>query len=152
MVGDVPLREQAMKVYVAGGSSERLTVVQPLIDRLIAAGVEVTFDWTRCGEWDRPGDEVAWFAAASADERGVHVADVVWLVMPGQKSEGSACEWGMALALKKVCIVSGATGSRNIFTTLASRAFHDHEEALEWLLSMQQREQRKSMQSATVKA
>lgn len=127
-----------MKLYIAGGSYERLTVVQPIVDRLIGAGVEITYDWTRDPGWNAPVTPEVLAAAARRDMRGIVEADVVWLVVPADKSEGSAGELGIALALGKVCIVSGECSARNIWTTMCAVGFSSHALALEWVLEMYQ--------------
>lgn len=125
-----------MKLYVAGGSSERLTVIAPIIDRLRDAGVDITFDWTRWEGWQRPNDPAVIGEAAKRSMRGIVEADVVWLVVPKDKSEGSAGELCMGLVLGKMCIVSGETGARNIWTSMCEVAFSSHGLALEWVLEM----------------
>lgn len=119
-------------VYVAGGASERLTVVRPLIDRLLAAGVVITHDWTRCEGWDMPALSVTYrqrFALQDLD--GVRRAGLVWYVAPSTKSEGSAAELGAALALRIPVVVSGpADALGRIFPALAGVHFRAHGDAL----------------------
>lgn len=111
-----------MKVYVAGGSSER-GMVGNWIAALVALGVEVTLDWTRGAEWDldREPTREELERCAATDLDAIRRADMVWLLVPQLKSEGSAAELGFALALGKTVVVSGEVGARNIF---ALRCIH----------------------------
>lgn len=122
------------RVYIAGGSSERLTVVRPLIELARVLGVDVVHDWTADPGWDlgRMPTSEEFRESALRDLDAIRRADVVWLVVPAQKSEGAAAEIGYALALKKRLIVSGEVGARNIFALLArpEDVFASHEEAL----------------------
>lgn len=123
-------------IYVAGGSSERLTVVRPIIDRLLAAGVEVTYDWTRDPGWESTScATVDMMRAAERDMRAIRSADIVWYLAPEKMSEGSACELGMALALGKRVIVSGphATAHGRIFPLLAIERYEGHESVAAFL-------------------
>lgn len=126
-----------MRVYVAGGSSERLTVVRPFIDRLLAAGVTVTHDWTRCEGYDQAPIDAQLRGYAQRDLVGVSAADVFWLIAPEDKSEGSASELGAALILGKRVLVSGpmAMALGRIFTLLASEIHRMHETAFEAIVS-----------------
>jgi hypothetical protein len=123
-----------IRVYIAGGSSERLAVARPLIERAKELGVDVTADWTRDPGWDLGRtptlDELR--ESARRDIAAIEAADVVWLVVPRQKSEGASAEVGYALALRKRLVVSGEVGARNIFALLArpEDRFASHEEAL----------------------
>lgn len=131
------------RVYIAGGSSERLTVCRPLIERAKERGAEVTADWTRDPGWDlgRPptGDELR--ESAERDLAAIRRADVVWLIVPAQKSEGAAAEVGYALALGKRLVVSGETGVRNIFALRAAPGdvFARHEDALAHVVRLSRR-------------
>jgi hypothetical protein len=131
-------------LYIAGGSSERLTVVRPLIDACLAAGVSITLDWTRLPEWDDPQQQTHEFyrMRARQDLDALARAQLFWLVVPEQKSEGSAAELGYALAFEELghdIIISGTTGTigaRNIFVLLADRIFTEHKEALAFVISV----------------
>lgn len=116
-------------VYVAGGSSERLTVVRPYVDRLLAAGVVITYDWTRDPGWEGSPTIVDLMRAADRDMRAIRSADVVWYLAPEKMSEGSAAELGAALALGKRVIVSGphASAHGRIFPLLAIERYETHE-------------------------
>jgi hypothetical protein len=120
-----------VKIYVAGGSDERLTVVRPYIDRLIAIGHVITHDWTRCEGYERRPLEHEYSEWAAADLIGVEIADVFWLLACESKSEGSHAELGAALVLDKRVIVSGpkARAWGRIFTRLASEIHDSHEAA-----------------------
>lgn len=121
-----------MKVYVAGGSSER-GMVRGWIERLRAEGIEITHDWTDDPGYGRGcGREVGrhfgdlWLQVsvicgpgglcssctsprriAQTDRDAIDAADVVWILMPAQKSEGAAWEFGYAVGKSKHTIVSG---------------------------------------------
>jgi hypothetical protein len=131
---EVSLRLGGLGVYVAGGSSERLEIVRPLIEKLQAAGVRVVHDWTRDPGWDVRGvpSDAVLRTAARSDVDAVRRADVFWLVVPEKKSEGAAAEFGIAVALGKRIVVSGEIGARNIFALLAEPgdALASHAEGL----------------------
>jgi hypothetical protein len=110
------------RVYLAGGSDERLTVVRPYIERATAAGIEVTFDWTRSPGYDRESTVTERAKWASLDLEAVRSADIVWVLCPDAKSEGCSAELGAALALGKRVLVSGPHARREsrLFNLLAS--------------------------------
>ena len=118
-----------LRVYVAGGAAER-GACGTWIARLRGAGVEVTHDWTVDPGWNDPAPSpVGLAAAAAADLDGVRRCDVLWLLCPAEKSEGSACELGAALALGRRVVASGpwdAVG--RIFPGLAGVRCGTHEE------------------------
>ena len=119
-----------LRVYVAGGAAERLTVARPWIARLQAAGVCVTHDWTVDPGWNDPAPSpVGLAAAAAADLDGVRRCDVLWLLCPAEKSEGSAAELGAALTLGRRVVVSGGWDwLGRIFPGLAGVRCGTHEE------------------------
>jgi len=125
-----------LRVYVAGGAAERLTVARPWIRALQGAGVCVTHDWTVDPGWDDPAPSpAALAAAAAADLDGVRRCDVLWLLCPAAKSEGSAAELGAALALGRRVVVSGGWGEMGrIFPGLAGECYAHHEEAFRGVL------------------
>lgn len=130
---DLYRRRARLSVYVAGGSSERLEIVRPLIEQIQAAGFDV-HDWTRDPGWDVPGvpsDDV-FRTAARLDLDAVRRCDVFWLVVPAKKSECASAELGIAVALEKRIIVSGEVGWQNIFALLTrfGDVFASHEETL----------------------
>ncbi len=139
-------KNRPLRVYIAGGSSERLTVVRPLIERAKELGVDVTADWTRDPGWDLgrmpTNDELR--ESALRDVAAVEAADAVWLIVPAQKSEGASSEIGYALALKKRLVVSGEVGARNIFALLAwpEDRFELHDEALARVAEISRRRER----------
>ena len=118
-----------LRVYVAGGAGER-GECGVWIRRLTTAGVEVTHDWTVDPGWNDPAPSpVGLAAAAAADLDGVRRCDVMWLLCPATKSEGSACELGAALALGKRVVVSGGWDwLGRIFPGLAGVRCGTHEE------------------------
>lgn len=119
------------RVYVAGGSSERLTIVRPMLDRLRAAGVTITHDWTTCPGFDRESTRLEQCRWATEDFEGVYNADLLWLICPAEKSEGAHAELGYAIARRTPVIVSGpATAHHRIFPLLAGMIFPSHADAL----------------------
>ena len=129
-----------LRVFISGGSSERRDVVRPLVDQIQAAGLVVTYDWTRDPGWylGRPPTNAELLESSQRDLDGILRAHVLWLVVPIHKSEGSAAELGFALAHGRRIVVSGPTGPRNIFA-LRARAedtFDYHEHALAHLVAM----------------
>lgn len=125
------------KVFVSGGTSERLTVVRPYVDELIRRGFEITHDWTRCPLYDRESTEDERREQARRDLDGVRAADVVWLMMPEEKSEGAHVELGAAFILWKPVVVSGprARAPGNLFSLLASEIRATHEAGLNAVLA-----------------
>jgi len=129
-----------MRLYIAGGSDERLTVVRPYIDRMIAHGVTITHDWTRCEGYDREHTDDERRAWALADEKGVESADLVWIIVPDAKSEGSATEIGIARGRRIQFIASGARARGNIFVLLAASIFDAHESAFRAIVDVHEKE------------
>ena len=131
-------KEHVPALYIAGGSSERLTVCQPRIDRAIQAGATITYDWTRTPNYDvtRPS-ETSLRADAARDVRAVLRADVLWILAPQQLSEGASTELGLALGARGVgewdghIVISGEHARRNIFALLADAVFDTHDAAWE---------------------
>ncbi len=119
-----------LRVYVAGGAAERLTVARQWIRRLQEAGIEVTHDWTQDPGWDCAAPTRASLdAAAREDLDGVRRADVLWYLAPATKSEGAACELGAALAWGKRVVVSGPWEALGrVFPGLAGVQCGTHEE------------------------
>lgn len=120
------------RIYVAGGSDER-AIVREFIARLVARGWEVTHDWTTDPGYDAPPSTNAKRRAANLDEAGVRLADVVWIVVPSEKSEGAAVEFGIARGLRKRTVVSGPDCARCLFWLNADHVFESHEAAMMWL-------------------
>jgi nucleoside 2-deoxyribosyltransferase len=138
-----------MLIYVAGGWLEKDTIVVPLLRRLRAEGIEVSYDWTGDGPSAVTVEEhIKAEASLSQDERkmfafrdyeGVKNADLVWLVVPGYEgSTGSWTELGLALAFGKPVIVSGAGHKKNIFTTLSQQICETHEEGFQKVLRVKE--------------
>ena len=119
------------RIYVAGGSGERLTVVQPMIRRLQAEGARITHDWTLCPGFDYDGTPAELAGWAREDLEGVRNADLVWVMVPEDKSEGAHAELGAAIILGKTVFASGphCYSARRIFPLLASRVFATHDAA-----------------------
>lgn len=130
-----------LRVYVAGGSSERL-LVQRWIDELVRQGIKVTLDWTRDPAWDlgRTPTHEELAAIAAREEEAIDAAHMVWRLVPVAKSEGSAHEGGYASAKGKLRIVSGEVGARNVFELLPDvLRFATHEEAAAHIVSLAMR-------------
>lgn len=125
------------KVFVSGGTSERLTVVRPYVDGLIRRGFEITHDWTRCPLYDRESTEDERREQARRDLNGVRAADLVWLMMPEAKSEGAHVELGASLILCKPTVVSGprARAHGNLFSLLASEIWDNHRAGFDAVLA-----------------
>ncbi len=118
-------------VYAAGGSSERLTIVRPMLDQLRSAGIAITHDWTTCPGFDRESTREEQMRWAAEDLDGVRRADLLWLICPAEKSEGAHAELGFALALGKLIVVSGpANAQHRIFPLLAGIHYPSHADAL----------------------
>jgi len=120
------------RVYLAGGSSERLTVCRPLIERLQSAGVSV-HDWTNDPAFSL-GREPTLAELRDAAHRDLHAlvdAQIMWLVVPVQKSEGSAGEFLAGILNGHTTVVSGEVGVRNVFALLADHICETHEEAFD---------------------
>lgn len=121
-------------VYIAGGSSERNLCASLMADAR-AAGWTVTYDWTQDPGYlvSRSPEQLR--AEAQLDLDAVRAADVVWVVAPACKSEGSHCELGAALAWGKRVLVSGphVLALGRIFPLLAE-VYPTHEAAFLALL------------------
>lgn len=127
---DRQLRSRPLRVYVAGASSERFTVIRPTISRLRAVGCVVTHDWTTCPGFDRPSTEEEKRQWAAEDLQGVRSADLLWYMAPVDKSEGSHGELMAAIVLGKRTVVSGPWWAHGrIFPLLAGERYDDHEVA-----------------------
>ena len=108
--------KRPFRVYLATGSTVRLTTARPWIERLQAHGISV-YDWTRDPGWDlgRPPTESELIDAAIRDEDAIIVCDLFWYIVPPEKSEGAASEIMLAKCYGKPIIGSGDFGPRNIF-------------------------------------
>jgi hypothetical protein len=137
------IEQDILSLYIAGGSSERLTVGRPWIDRAIAECARITHDWTRSDGYEqtRPSDTFL-RGQAMVDTQAVISADVFWLLAPVELSEGASTELGIALAASILTrinsgkprariIVSGPWARRNLFALLADEIYETHEEAWE---------------------
>lgn len=120
------------RIYVAGGSEERL-MVRTLIERLRVRGWEVPHDWTNDPGYDAPPSTNSKRRSARLDEAAVRAAEILWVVAPREKSEGAAHEFGMARGLGKKTMVSGPDCARCIFWLNADHVFDNHEAAMMWL-------------------
>jgi hypothetical protein len=136
--------QDTLSLYIAGGSSERLTVGRPWIDRAIAEGVRITYDWTRADGYEDPDPSIVLLRRnAGVDAHAVFTADILWILAPKLPSEGAWTEYGIALAAtladqmlgtKKRLVVSGRYARRNLFALLADEIYETHEDAWAALL------------------
>lgn len=113
---------------------------QPLIDGLIAAGIDVTHDWTRDPSWDRDpstvtvADEVSWVKRRIDC---VRKADILWYAAPMSKSEGSHGQLVLAIGLGKTVVASGQLDAHGrLFPSVAQRAFGTHDKALAYIIAL----------------
>ena len=114
-----------LSVYVGGGSGDRAECAE-WMDELRKAGVHITHDWTRCEGYGRESTATERATWAQRDIDGVRAADVVWIRIPREKSEGSHGELCAALALGKRVIVSGHYDAHGrIFPALCETAPDD---------------------------
>lgn len=125
-----------IKVYVAGGSDERLDRARPVIEFLQGEGITVPYDWTRSPGYDRELTPAESEQQARLDFDAIRAADIVWIMAPAAKSEGAATELGIALALGKTVFISGryAVIPSRLFNLLAGRIFSSDAAALREVL------------------
>jgi hypothetical protein len=113
----------AMKIYVAGASSE-IETARGWMKRLREAGFEVTVDWPTMIDQgggvanDLPGEAAR--KAAWTDLRGVSDAEIFWMLVPEVETKGAWIELGYALSESVVVFMSGRIGfvKKCIFATL----------------------------------
>lgn len=84
-----------MKFYIASGF-ENKEIVRKVRDRLVAAGHEHTYDWTKN---ERAVTEADLIRIGTAERDAVMDSDVVLVLLPGGK--GTHTELGIALGLHK---------------------------------------------------
>lgn len=104
------------RVYLATGSTVRLTTARLWIERLQSKGFSVC-DWTRDPNWDlgRMPTEAELVESATRDEDAIATCDLFWYIVPAEKSEGAASELMLAKCYGKQIVGSGDFGARNIF-------------------------------------
>ena len=96
-----------MKVYFSTTSSD-LERARELMEVLVYAGHEITYDWTQGFEREPEMSDREMTERADADIDGVHRADAVVVAMHPKMEEqmtGAAIEIGAAFALDKPVIV-----------------------------------------------
>jgi nucleoside 2-deoxyribosyltransferase len=129
----------SLRVYVAGPSARRASIAV-LLATLRAHGAAITFDWPAADGWDRDLSEDERAAVANRCLWGVTEADLVWVLLDAEKSEGAAAELGIALTLRDVLgaavevIASGPLDGSRVFPAQANQRFEDHEAALGYVL------------------
>jgi nucleoside 2-deoxyribosyltransferase len=135
-----------MKVYVAGASAER-GEVSKYMQLLRDAGITVTLDWVAIIDGEDGGVSNEGLSTerrrelAKADLQGVADADIVWLIVPNNFSAGAWVELGYAFGLGKSVIASG-NYERSIFTSHCVVEFRSHDDALAWLIDLDDQEAR----------
>jgi hypothetical protein len=133
--------QDILPLYIAGGSSERLMVGRPWIDRAREAGARITFDWSRASGYDEQLGEKERLTDVMNDIGAVMRAGVFWLLAPAEVSEGAATELGIAIATaiktrtadkpRTRIVISGPHANRNFFALIADEIHATHEEAWE---------------------
>ena len=97
------MSDDAPRIYVAGASHERLTVVRPLMEAVVERGFVNAFDWTRAPGFDGPVAPEVDEQVARDELDAISASRVFWYVAPAEhKSEGSSTELGYALALLRL--------------------------------------------------
>jgi hypothetical protein len=134
------------KIFVAGGSSERGEVAAA-ISILRAAGWAITFDWPELMKHEPDVKEPRFLEKLGMDlKNGMRSADIFWLLLPREKSEGSSFELGFFSGYfdrdaKGGIIVSGDASVLGRLYPYAMGAkgklFSDHADALDYLIRMQ---------------
>lgn len=115
-VEPISKNNRPFNVYLATGSTVRITTARLWIERLQAKGFSV-YDWTRDPNWDRGWElsEAQFVESALRDEAAIRECDLFWYVVPEEKSEGAASELMLAKCRGKTIVGSGRFGARNIF-------------------------------------
>lgn len=129
----------AANIYVAS-ATEQLSLVEHYVDRLRSENFVITYEWTkdvREGGF-KPDSELTETHrryAARMDSHGVSVCDLLWVLTAPRKDQGCGMwiELGIAIALKKKIVVSGAQSKRSVFTELCDAKFDDHEDAFRFI-------------------
>lgn len=133
----------SLRIYVAGPSSRRASIAVLLVT-LRAHGAVITFDWTArmMADQGRELTEADRKDIATLCRFGVADADVFWLLLDADKSEGAHAELGMAIIARDLVgsgitiVVSGPCGGTRVFPFEADRRFDDHESALAFVLGL----------------
>lgn len=134
------------KIFVAGASSERGEVAAA-IAMLRAAGWEIVFDWPELMKSEPNVKDPRFLEKLGMDlKNGMRRADIFWLMLSREKSEGANFEFGFYSGYfdreaRGGMLVSGdasvhgrlyhwAMGSKGMF-------FSEHAQVLEYLINMQ---------------
>ena len=133
------------KIFVAGGSSERNEVAAAMA-MLRPAGFEITADWPEMQKREKPP-----LQPREAEQIGLTLinamlrADIFWYMLPREKSEGAAAEFGFYFGRffsesRGGIIVSGDASSLGRLYPYAmgskGKLFPEHADALGYLLSL----------------
>lgn len=120
-----------MRIYLAGGSSERILCAE-YMRRLRERGHTITHDWTSSEGFTRQLNHSEQREEARRDFQAVLDADLVWVMIPAEKSEGSHFELGAAVALNIPVVTSGPhrTAQHRIFPLLVTDHYESHLDAL----------------------
>lgn len=148
-----------MNIYIAGGWNE-IPLIRTWMQSCIAAGFEITEDWTKDEARGISNDDLTHEQRreiAKRDYQGIKDADVFWFIVPEYRGGRSAfTEFGIALARAAELIerdslddftrpfyvfVSGKEAKASIFTELPWVFRYDtHEETFAALLEMKRME------------
>lgn len=128
-----------MKVYVAASSNDRIAAREAMV-KLAESGIEITLDWSMSEGYNRTFSEEENAAQAFWDLQAVGRADLVWIMLSSEKSEGAHAELGAALMVGKIVVVSGpVTEPRRIFPLLAMGRFDSHDDAMAHIILCHER-------------
>ncbi len=110
-----------MHVYVAAASSD-VDRAAAVMSRLRRHGISVTSTWpevvAKFGANPMESPRAERYGWAKQDLAEIQMADVLWLLLPGDKrTDGAHVEFGFAIATGKRLIVTG--DERSIFTAWA---------------------------------
>ncbi len=124
------------RIYVAGGSAERLTLARPWMLRLRESGLEISHDWTFSEGYERHYSLAERQRNAYLDLQGVASADLLWALVPEERGNGGQpTEVGYAYGLNIPIVLSGSKVGRCIFDTVIYPRFEKHEDAFKYILA-----------------
>jgi len=127
-----------MRVYVASGSDNR-ALATAYMERLRAAGVELTLDWAKLidqhgGKANRGLSDDVRLQVAEDEVDAVERASLFWLIIPAGASCGCWFEFGIARSLPVPILVVSGDFEKSIFTALADNLFATHDEACKFVI------------------
>jgi hypothetical protein len=134
------------KIFVAGASSERGEIAAA-IALLRAAGWEIVIDWPELMKSEPSVKDPRFLEKLGMDlKNGMRRADIFWLLLPREKSEGAAFEFGFFSGYfdreaRGGMVVSGDASALGRLYPYAMGAkgklFAEHATALEYLTQLQ---------------